>query len=139
MGRGGGGVRGSRRQVSHSGDFILFVEVFCHFGCRSGLCHLFVHKTVFRATGRPSSSTFEGRYAPRSTDSRTIDENTVPTTANRRSTRAEATRRAPTFKLLAWREDLRRPWSPASTQRGDLPAKQPSWSLSSPLLANSTL
>ena len=43
-----------------------------------------VSRVVFRATGRPSSCP----------DPRTNDENTVPTTANRRSTRAEATRRA---------------------------------------------
>ena len=50
-----------------------------------------------------------------------------PTTANRRSTRAKASRRAPTFKLLAWREELCRPWSPASTPRFDVPPEQRSW------------
>ena len=42
-GGGGGGGGGSRRQVSHSGIFTLFVGAFCHFICRSDLCHLFVH------------------------------------------------------------------------------------------------
>ena len=75
----------------------------------------------------PSACSFEGRYAPRSPDPRTNDENTVLTTANRRRTRAEATRRAPTFKLLAWKEELRRPWSPASTPKFDVLLEQQSW------------
>ena len=87
-----------------------------------------VSQAVLRATGQPSSGLFEGRYALRSPDPRTNDENTVPTTANWRSTRAKATRRAPTFKLLAWREELRRPWRPASAPRFDVPPEQRSWS-----------
>ena len=95
-----------------------------------------VSQAVFRATGRPSSCSFEGRYAPRSPNPRTNNENTVPTTANRRSTRVEATRRAQTFKLLAWREELRNPWSPVSTPRFDVPPEQRSWSRNVPLVAS---
>ena len=88
------------------------------------------------ATGRPSACSFEGRHTRRSPDLRTNDENTVPTTANRRSTRARATWRAPAFKLLAWREDLRRPWSPASTPRFDIPPEQRSWNWNTALVAS---
>ena len=91
------------------------------------LVYFCVRKAVLRATRWPSSCSFEGLYAPRSPDPRTNDENTIPTTANRHSTRAKATRRAPTFKLLAWREELRCTWSPTSTPRFDVPPEQRSW------------
>ena len=39
---------------------------------------MFVQQVVSRATGRPSSCTFEDQYAPRSLDPRTNDENTGP-------------------------------------------------------------
>ena len=57
-------------------------------------------RSVFRATGRPSSCAFEGRYAPRSPRHPHQRRATVPTTATRRRTRAETTRRAPTFKTI---------------------------------------
>ena len=59
----------------------------------------------------------------------------VPTTVNRRSTRAEVTRRAPTLKIMAWRVKLRRPRSPESTPRFDVPPEQRSWSRNLPLVA----
>ena len=39
---------------------------------------LFVQQVVSRATGRPSSCSLEGQYAPRSPNHRTNDENTGP-------------------------------------------------------------
>ena len=57
-----------------------------------------VRKAVFRATGRSFSCSFEGREAPTSAPT---TKTPVPTTVNRRSTRAEATWRAPTFKIMA--------------------------------------
>ena len=39
---------------------------------------MFVQQVVLRATGRTSSCSFEGQYAPRSPDPRTNDESTGP-------------------------------------------------------------
>ena len=78
---------------------------------------------------------FEGRYAPRSPDPRTKPENTVPTTAIRRSTRAKQRGEHQPSKPLVWREKLSRPWSPASTPRFDVSPEQRSWSLNMPLVA----
>ena len=86
-----------------------------------------VLQAVFRATGRPSSCSFEGRYAQRSPTPAPATKTPVPTTVNRRSTGAKATRRAPSFKTVAWRV-LRRTRSPASTPRFDVPPEQRSWS-----------
>ena len=100
------------------GDILVILAV------REARVFFCVRQAVFRATGWPSSRSFEGRYAPRSPNPHTDDENTVPAmSANRRSMRAEATQRAPTFKIMAWREKLRPPWSPASTPRFDDPPR----------------
>ena len=86
-------------------------------------------RSVFRATGRPSSCAFEGRYAPQSPDTRTNDEPPSP------QQRPDAVRgpkqrgEHQPSKLSAWREELSRPRSPASTPRFDVPPEQRSWSL----------
>ena len=112
----------------------MFDVAFCHFVFRSGLCHLFVHEDVFRATGRLSSCSFEGRFAPRSTDSRTNVENTGPD--NNESEEYEGRSNAESTNLQNYGEEGRlcRPWSPA-TPRGDVPPEQPNWSLSRPQLS----
>ena len=86
-------------------------------------------RSVFRATGRPSSCAFEGRYAPRSPDTRTNDgppsPQQLPDVVRGPKQRGE---HQPS-KLSAWREELNRPRSPASTPRFDVPPEQRSWSL----------
>ena len=86
-------------------------------------------RSVFRATGWPSSCAFEGRYAPRSPDPRTNGESPSP------QQRPDAVRgpkqrgEHQPSKPSAWREELSRPRSPASTPRFDVPPEQRSWSL----------
>ena len=86
-------------------------------------------RSVFRATGRPSLCTFEGRYAPRSPDPHTNDKSPPP------QQRPDAVRGPKQLgeyqpsKPSAWREELSRPRSPASTLRFDVPPEQRSWSL----------
>ena len=86
-------------------------------------------RSVFRATGRPSSCAFEGRYAPRSPDPRTNGKSPSP------QQRPDAVRgpkqrgEHQPSKPLARREKLSRPRSPASTPRFDVPPEQRSWSL----------
>ena len=88
-----------------------------------------LRKAVFRATGRPPSCSFDGRYAPRSTDPHTNDENTCP--HNSESAQYEGRRNAESTNL-----QLRRPWSPASAPRFDVPPEQGSWSRNVPLVAS---
>ena len=57
----------------------------------------------------------------------------VPTTANRRSTRTEATRRTLTFKTVVKRADCAALEGPYQ-HRGDVSPEQPSWSLGTALL-----
>ena len=86
-------------------------------------------RSVFRATGRPSSCAFEGRYAPRSSDTRTNDEppspQQLPDAVRGPKQRGEHQPSKPS----AWREELSRPRSPATTQRFDVSLEQRSWSL----------
>ena len=77
--------------VSRSG-LCLFVSRsgLCLFVSRSGLC-LLCQPAVFRATGRPSSCSFESHEAPTpALTTKTL----APTIANRRSTRTEVTQKA---------------------------------------------
>ena len=79
-------------------------------GCLGGWS--FVHaRSVFRATGRPSSCAFEGRYAPRSPDPRTNDESPFqqqrPDAVRGPKQRGEHQPSKP----LGWREKLSRPRS----------------------------
>ena len=86
-------------------------------------------RSVFGATGRPSLCAFEGRYAPRSPDTRTNDgppsPQQLPDAVRGPKQRGEHQPSKPS----AWREKLRRPRSPASTPRFDVPPEQQSWSL----------
>ena len=86
-------------------------------------------RSVFRATGRPSSCAFEGRYAPRSPDTRTNDEPPSPQQPRDAIRGPKQRGEHQPSKPSAWSEELSRPWSPASTPRFDVPSEQRSWSL----------
>ena len=86
-------------------------------------------RSVFRATGRPSSCAFEGRYAPRSPDPRTNDESPSPQQRPDAMRGPKQRGEHQPSKPLARREKLNRPRSPASTSRFDVPPEQRSWSL----------
>ena len=78
---------------------------------------MFVQQVILRATGRPSSCSFEGHSAPRTPDSRTNDENTGP--YNMDLTQYEDRSNAESTDLQSSGEEGRlcRPRSPTSTQR----------------------
>ena len=86
-------------------------------------------RSVFKATGRPSSCAFEGRYAPRSPDPRTNDESPSPQQPPDAVRGPKQCGEHQPSKPLAWREKLSRPRSPASAPRFDVPPEQRSWSL----------
>ena len=110
----------------------------CLFVFRSGLC-LLCKFVVFRATGRQSSCSFEGQYAPRSPYPLTNDKNTGP--HNSEWIQYEDRSNAKSTDLQNYGEEGRlcRPRSPMSTQRGDLSPEQPSWNIGSPLLRLNTI
>ena len=81
-------------------------------------------RSVFRATGRPSSCAFEGRYAPRSPDTRTNDEYPSPQQPLDAVRGPKQRGEHQASKPSAWREKLRRPRSPVSTPRFDVPSEQ---------------
>ena len=60
------------------GKLAMVVEVLVISAVGEASVFYCILQAVFRATGRPSSCSFEGRYAPRSPDPRTNDENTGP-------------------------------------------------------------
>ena len=113
---GGGG--GSQALVSRSGYITMAVECLVAMAVGAAYC---LRKAVIRATRRPSSCSFEGRYAPRSTDPRTNDENTCP--HNSESAQYEGRSNAESTNLQVYGEEgsLGRPRSSASTPRGDNP------------------
>ena len=86
-------------------------------------------RSVFRATGRPPSCAFEGRYAPRSPVPRTNDESPSPQQRPDAVRGPEQRGEHQPSKPSAWREKLSRPRSPASTPKFDVPPEQRSWSL----------
>ena len=106
-GEGGGGVFEEGRAGS-SKSFIRF-----HYICRGVLVTLVVRAaSVFCLSVRLSSGPSGGRPharlkagTPRKTPTPAPSMKTMlPTTVNRRSTTADATRKAPTFKIMARRE-----------------------------------
>ena len=86
-------------------------------------------RSVFRATEQPSSCTFEGWYALRSPDTRTNDESPFPQQLPNAVRGPKQRGEHQPSKPSAWREELSRPRSPASTPRFDVPPEQRSWSL----------
>ena len=114
-----------------------------HFGSRRGWSILVVKeagpflqaRSVFRATGWPSSCAFEGRYAPRSPDPRTKDETPSPQLRFDAARGSKQRGEHQPSKPLAWREKLSRPRSPASTPRFDVPPEHRSCSWNMPLVA----
>ena len=86
-------------------------------------------RSVFRATGRPSSCAFEGRHAPRSPNPYTNDESPSPQQRPDAVQGPKQRGEHQPSKPLARREKLSRPRSPASTPRFNVPPEQRSWSL----------
>ena len=85
------------------GKFAMVVELFWSFRLSGRLASSTVSFRLF--SGPPGGcprACLKAREAP--TPAPTT-ETPVPTTVSRHSTRAEATRRAPTFKIMAWRVD----------------------------------
>ena len=69
-------------------------------------------RSVFRATGRPSSCAFEGRYAPRSPHPRTNDKSPSPQERPNAVRGPKQRGEHQPSKPLPWREKLSRPHSP---------------------------
>ena len=98
------GVGGEQVAVSHSEDFTMSVVVLWSLWLleRLNVFYLFVRLSSEPLGGRPHACLKAGTPREASTPTPTM-KILVPTTVNRRSMRAEATRRAPTFKFMAKR------------------------------------
>ena len=92
------GGKERRWLVSHSGSLSLCFSEWL-------VSSLFVQQIVSRATGRPSSCSFEASTPHEAPTPVLTTKTLVPTTAIRRSTRTEATCRAPTFKIVEKKVD----------------------------------
>ena len=123
---------GPRRGAGGSkpfGKFALVVGVFWSFRRSGRLASFTVSFRLFSGPpgGRPHARLKVGTPREAPTPAPTT-KTPLPTTVNRRITRADAKWRAPTFSFISWRVKLRRPRSPASIPRFDVPPEQRSWS-----------